>query len=121
MIYAYLETRQGEQVSELVKIDHDGEFDYLEQMAEELGRICCIRWKRDTDGQQAYWTPKGAAFEPHWYNAGQPKKPDHLRKTPVTVKLPGWLNDWLGEQDEAKAVLIEQALITQHGLTPPKS
>ncbi len=47
------------------------------------GTVCCIRWHRDTDGQVAYWTPRGASLSPHWYGGnnrggagrGQGRKP----------------------------------------------
>lgn len=52
--------------------------------------------------------------------AGRPPIDPTLKKVPNTIKLPQWLTDWLGEQDESKAVLIEQALIKAHKLKPPR-
>lgn len=45
---------------------------------------------------------------------GAPKKPRHLKKMPISIKLPRWLLDRLDEQDESRAVQIEQALMKLH-------
>ena len=45
-----------------------------EKLAREYakgGTICCVRWRRDTDGQVAYWTPRGCSLSPHWYGSGR--------------------------------------------------
>jgi len=52
--------------------------------------------------------------------AGAPKKPPALKKMPISVKLPQWLLDWMAEQEESRAVLIEDALCKRHKLKPPK-
>lgn len=52
--------------------------------------------------------------------AGRPPVAPELKKVPSTVKLSQWVTDWLGEQDEAKAVLIEQAVIKQYKLKAPR-
>lgn len=52
--------------------------------------------------------------------AGAPIKPANLKKEMVSVKLPKWLIDWTAEQEESRAVLIEDALKKVHKLkTPP--
>ncbi|MDH5394461.1 MAG: hypothetical protein OEY11_14850 [Gammaproteobacteria bacterium] len=52
--------------------------------------------------------------------AGRPFGNPRLVKVPVGYKLPRWLVDWIREQDEPAAVLIEEALIAKHDLRPPK-
>lgn len=56
------------------------DFSQVEQAAEqaaENGTKCCIRWSRSSDGQVAYWGPKGACFSPHWYaKPGRPAEMD---------------------------------------------
>lgn len=49
-------------------IDDDSEFNKLEQVAIASKKVCCIQWYRSTDGQVAYWGPKGARLKPFWYN-----------------------------------------------------
>lgn len=47
--------------------------------------------------------------------AGRKKMPHDQKKHPITMKLPGWLLEWLEEQmnqtNTSRAVLIEQALV----------
>jgi hypothetical protein len=48
----------------------DGCLMAAEKLAKEYaaaGSVCCVRWQRDTDGQVAFWTPRGCSFSPHWY------------------------------------------------------
>lgn len=52
--------------------------------------------------------------------AGRPQIAPELKKVPNTVKLSQWVTDWLNEQDEAKAVLIEEAVIKAYKLKPPR-
>jgi len=51
--------------------------------------------------------------------AGAPKKPPALKKVPVSLKLPRWMLEWMDTRPESRAVLIEEALKQQHGITPP--
>ena len=51
--------------------------------------------------------------------AGAPHKPPALVKVPVGLKLPRWLLDWMRQQDQSMAVLIEDALCKRHKLKPP--
>ena len=64
-------------ISEDFIVEND-DFSSAEQAAEqaaENGTKCCIRWKRSSDGQVAYWGPSGAAFKPHWYvKQGRPSE-----------------------------------------------
>jgi len=48
--------------------------------------------------------------------AGRPLADPFLKKVPVNYKLPQWLVDWIREQNESGAVLIEDALVKQHNL-----
>lgn len=52
--------------------------------------------------------------------AGAPRKHPALVKVQVNTKLPAWLLEWLRDQDQSIAVLIEEAVIEKHKLTPPK-
>lgn len=51
--------------------------------------------------------------------AGRPPIAPQLKKIPNSVKLSRWLTEWLNSQEKAKAVLIEEAVIEKHNLTPP--
>lgn len=51
--------------------------------------------------------------------AGRKPAPPELKKIPVGVKLPRWLVEWMREQPESQAVLIEDALKRRHKLKPP--
>lgn len=62
-----------------VEVSDDAEFEPLETQAAELaaaGTKCCIRWGRCSDGQVAYWGPKGATLQPHWYS--RPGRPEEM-------------------------------------------
>lgn len=47
---------------------------------------------------------------------GRPATSDRVA---ISVRLPAWLVEWLREQPESQAALIEAALAAQHDLTPP--
>lgn len=51
--------------------------------------------------------------------AGRPPGDPRLVKVPVGYRLPPWLVEWLREQDEPAAQLIEDALCRRHKLKPP--
>lgn len=48
--------------------------------------------------------------------AGRPAGSDRVM---ISVRLPGWLVEWLRAQPESQAALIEEALRQGHKLTPP--
>lgn len=50
---------------------------------------------------------------------GRPALPEDKKKAGVYVKLPPWLISWMDEQEESRAVLIENALRRVHKLKPP--
>lgn len=52
--------------------------------------------------------------------AGRPPLDPQLVKVPVGYKLPRWLVQWVRDQDVSAAQMIEEALIKQHRLKPPK-
>jgi len=52
--------------------------------------------------------------------AGRKPSPPELKKIPVGVKLPRWLVEWMRDQPESQAVLIEEALKKLHKLKPPE-
>ena len=41
-------------------------------------------------------------------------------KKMVCIRLPLWLIEWLREQPQSQAVLIEDALVAAHGIEPPQ-
>lgn len=53
---------------------------------------------------------------------GAGRKPSklELKKIPVGVKLPRWLVEWMRDQPESQAKLIEEALKARHKLKPPE-
>ena len=53
--------------------------------------------------------------------AGRPPIDPQMVKVPVGYKLPQWLVDWIREQDEPAAQLIEAALCKAHHLRPPST
>lgn len=53
---------------------------------------------------------------------GAGRKPSHpmLKKEPISLKLPRWLIKWMDEQQESRAVLIENSLKMTHKLKQPE-
>lgn len=52
---------------------------------------------------------------------GRPPAPPGLRRVNVPLRLPEWLVQWMAEQDETPAELIEAALLKAHKLRPPRA
>lgn len=50
---------------------------------------------------------------------GRPPAPPALRRVNVPVRLPRWLVEWMAQQPETPAALIEAALLKAHKLRPP--
>lgn len=78
-IWAEICSTDMEPLTDGVEIADDAEFWGVEAQAAELaasGTKCCIRWSRSSDGQVAYWGPKGATLQPHWY--ARPGRPNEL-------------------------------------------
>ena len=50
---------------------------------------------------------------------GRPPAPPALRRVNVPVRLPAWLVDWMAQQPETPAALIEAAMLKAHKPTPP--
>ena len=48
-----------------------------------------------------------------------PGRPAGSDRVMISVRLPIWLVEWLREQDEPAAQLIEDALRRRHKLKPP--
>lgn len=46
-------------------------------------------------------------------------RPATSNRVAISVRLPAWLVEWLREQPESQAALIEAALTKQHRLNPP--
>ena len=51
--------------------------------------------------------------------AGRPPAPPMLKKEQISVKIPKWLIEWMDEQPESRAVLIDDAISKQHKIKPP--
>ena len=45
----------------------DDDFSAPLKAAKESGRKCCILWSRESDGQAAYYGPRGCSLQPHWF------------------------------------------------------
>lgn len=52
--------------------------------------------------------------------AGRPPIDPRMVKISVGYKLPRWLVEWIRQQDEPAALLIEAALKMRHKLKPPE-
>lgn len=52
---------------------------------------------------------------------GRPPAPPGLRRVNVPLRLPEWLVQWIAEQPETPAELIEAALLKAHKLRPPRA
>jgi hypothetical protein len=52
---------------------------------------------------------------------GRPPAPLGLRRVNVPLRLPEWLVQWMAEQPETPAELIEAALLKAHKLRPPRA
>ncbi len=52
---------------------------------------------------------------------GRPPAPPGLRRVNVPLRLPEWLVQWMSEQPETPAELIEAALLKAHKLRPPRA
>lgn len=78
-IWAEIYNTAMEPLTDGVEVTEDAEFEALENEASAIaaaGTKCCIRWVRGSDGQVAYWGPKGATLKPHWY--ARPGRPNEL-------------------------------------------
>lgn len=47
---------------------------------------------------------------------GRPAIDVNLKKMPINVALPKRLIDWLDEQEESRAIIIERALINEYDI-----
>lgn len=50
---------------------------------------------------------------------GRPPAPPSMRRVNVPLRLPEWLVQWMAEQPETPAKLIEAALLLAHKLRGP--
>lgn len=55
------------------------------------------------------------------HKGGRPQAPPGLRRVNVPLRLPEWLVQWMAEQAETPAELIEAALLKAHKLRPPRA
>ena len=55
------------------------------------------------------------------HKGGRPPAPPGLRRVNVPLRLPEWLAQWMAEQPETPAELIEAALLKAHKLHPPRA
>jgi hypothetical protein len=51
---------------------------------------------------------------------GRPPAPPGQRRINVPVRLPEWLIEWMAQQPDTPAALIEAALLKAHKLKPPQ-
>lgn len=58
--------------------------------------------------------------KPKRNRVGHPGVHPLMLKEQRGIKLPRWLNNWLSNQPESAAELVEKALIKAHKLTPPE-
>ncbi len=66
MMSVTLKNREGAELfKEEIYINIDEDFERFEEKAREFK--AAILWNRYSDGCLGYWTPDGAAFEPHYY------------------------------------------------------
>lgn len=68
-ITATINDANDDAIYDQIEIEDDTDFERVISLAKTCGERCCISWHRSTDGQSAYWGPRGATFEPYWYNA----------------------------------------------------
>ena len=52
--------------------------------------------------------------------AGRPEADPMLKKIPVGYKLPRWLAEWLRDQGQSQAQIIEDAIVQAHNLESRK-
>lgn len=79
-VFATIYNAELEPLTDGVEVADDAEFSALETQATDIaaaGTKCCIRWSRDSDGQVAYWGPKGATLQPYWYS--KPGRPEEMK------------------------------------------
>lgn len=93
-MWAALYNTDMEPLTDGVEVNEDAEFEVLETQAAELataGTKCCIRWSRDSDGQMAYWGPRGATLKPHWYSTpGRPVEMQGGKRRNVYLDDASW-------------------------------
>lgn len=66
-IYANIVDQDNNYHTEDIPVQND-DFDLVIKQAKEMIMPVCIRWNRPSDGQVAYWSPRGASLQPYWYN-----------------------------------------------------
>lgn len=77
----------------------DDEFQEVEDAAKAFaaeGTTCCIQWHRESDGETAYYGPRGCQIKPHWFSQisgrggagrGQGRKPVAEGQVTVTASI----------------------------------
>lgn len=50
---------------------------------------------------------------------GRPTIEPHLKKNPISPRLPQWLIDWMDDQDEPRSILIERAMCQYYDICAP--
>jgi hypothetical protein len=126
-VIANIVDKNDEYYTEAIEILND-DFAAVEEQAKGYDFPVCIRWKRSSDGQTSYWSPRGVSFMPHWYNAlggatpgaGAPTKAEQLKKRQIGVQLPVWMIAKLDEmKPKTRQAIIEKALLEKFGWKPP--
>jgi hypothetical protein len=82
-----------DEISKSFEIDSD-DFSEVEGFAASeaaKGTKCCIQWSRESDGQLAYWGPRGACLKPHWYSKqGRPEEMQGGKRRNVYLDDASW-------------------------------
>jgi hypothetical protein len=120
-VIANIIDKNDEYYTEDMEILND-DFAAVEEQAKGYDFPVCIRWKRSSDGQITYWSPRGVSFKPHWYNArgGTPTKAEQLKKRQIGVQLPVWMIAKLDEmKPKTRQAISEEALLEKFGWKPP--
>ena len=50
---------------------------------------------------------------------GRPPIAPHLKKVKINPRIPQWLVDWMGEQDDPQSILIERAMEDFYDICAP--
>ncbi len=48
--------------------DHFQEVEDAAKAFAAAGTTCCIQWHRESDGETAYYGPRGCQIKPHWFS-----------------------------------------------------
>jgi hypothetical protein len=110
--YAAIYNSNLEPLTDGAEVGNDpAEWEVIETKAVEFaaaGTKCCIRWSRESDGQVAYWGPRGATLKPHWYRKpGRPEEMQDGKRRNVYIDDASWQKaNVLGNGNASKGLRI---------------